>query len=317
MSAEDADNLRGRGLQPGDAEWEQRGICRTVTWPRSRFTTLGKRDDGTPLPGTYLTGKTEEKEKQRRFVQIGFVDPVSLDTGKKKQLLAAIDRLPQTLVKELCRFIVSEDHKVSILFDESAADDWLTALEEQVQITDIYIVTPIKRVFEELKTKANEALGPLLVSEEAKRPMSDGFAANLAYFKLDFLEKDRVALKRAFREILPLLWLKAGAIGPRPKLAKTAAEPKFFAPKENSFAVLLDESRLSEFVDVIKVRTDLTHIFLVTDDDEAFKEMAAEVADKIKTSHRVQVVQLYRDYLENFMINKGVDDRAKTSGGEA
>ena len=33
--------------------------------------------------------------------------------------------------------------------------------------------------------------------------MGAGFAANLAYFKLDFLDKDRVALKRAFREVLP------------------------------------------------------------------------------------------------------------------
>jgi adenine-specific DNA-methyltransferase len=44
-------------------------------------------------------------------------------------------------------------------------------------------------------------------------PMAEGFLANLAYFKLEFLDKDQVALKRAFREILPLLWLKAGAIG--------------------------------------------------------------------------------------------------------
>jgi adenine-specific DNA-methyltransferase len=50
--------------------------------------------------------------------------------------------------------------------------------------------------------------------------MSAGFAANLAYFKLDFLDPERVSLRRAFREILPLLWLKAGAVGPRPELKR-------------------------------------------------------------------------------------------------
>ncbi len=62
VSAEEAENLRDRGLQPGDAEWEALGICRSVTWPRSKYTILGKRDDGTQLTGEYLTGKTAEKE---------------------------------------------------------------------------------------------------------------------------------------------------------------------------------------------------------------------------------------------------------------
>ncbi|MDQ5910583.1 MAG: site-specific DNA-methyltransferase, partial [Pseudomonadota bacterium] len=42
------------------------------------------------------------------------------------------------------------------------------------------------------------------------------------------------------------------------------------------------------------------HVYLVTDSEDAFQEMARQL--------RVpQVIQLYRDYLENFMINKGQD----------
>jgi adenine-specific DNA-methyltransferase len=44
-------------------------------------------------------------------------------------------------------------------------------------------------------------------------------------------------------------------------------------------------------------RKDITHIFLVTDSDEAFQEMAAQLPVP-------QVIQLYRDYLDNFAINK-------------
>ena len=95
----------------------------------------------------------------------------------------------------------------------------MEALDGQEHITDFYIVAPTKRVFDGLKAQINDLLGPILVPEDEKRPMSEGFPANLAYFKLDFLDKDRVTLKRAFREILPLLWLKAGAVGPRPELA--------------------------------------------------------------------------------------------------
>ncbi len=130
VSAEEAAALSARGLQPGDADWEAQGICRSVTWPRSKYTILGQRDDGSVLTGEYLTGKTVEREKARSFTQIGFVDPAQLDTpAKKKQVVALIDGLPQTLVKDPCPFIVSEDHKVSVLFDLAAAEDWLETLD--------------------------------------------------------------------------------------------------------------------------------------------------------------------------------------------
>jgi adenine-specific DNA-methyltransferase len=311
VSGEEADNLRARGLQPGDAEWEAMGICRSVTWPRSKFTIRGQRDDGTPLPGDYLTGKTVEKEKPRTFTQIGFVDSATLDTtAKKKQVLALIDGLPQTLVKDPCSFIVSEEHKASILFDATAAAEWLAALEEQGHITDFYIVTPVKKIFDGLKAQVNDLLGPLLVNEDEKRPMSAGFEANLAYFKLEFLDKDRVALKRAFREILPLLWLKAGAVGARPELRAVAnkgnREQPVFIPDGANFAVLLDEGRLAKLLQGLRGRTGLSHVFIVTDADESFKAMAAEVVETLGAANPgIRVVQLYRDYLVNFMINKG------------
>lgn len=317
VSAEEVESLRARDLQPGDAEWEALGICRSVTWPRSKFTIRGQRDDGTALPGDYLTGKTVEKEKTRSFTQIGFVDPTTLDTpAKKKQVVALINGLPQTLVKDPCPFIVTEDHKASILFDTATAEDWLAVLEEQDQITDFYIVTPNKRVFDSLKAQVVELLGPLLVSEDEKRPMNAGFATNLAYFKLDFLDKDRVALKRAFREILPLLWLKAGAVGARPALPKCEPEPVIFAPVDSNFAVLLDEGRLAKLLKSLAKRSGLSHVFIVTDADESFKAMSTEVVETLGGANPgLKVVQLYRDYLMNFMINKRQDSATVAASG--
>lgn len=312
VSAEESAALNARGLQPGDAEWEAQGICRSVTWPRSKYTILGQRDDGSVLTGEYLTGKSVEREKARSFTQIGFVDPATLDTpAKKKQVVALIDGLPQTLVKDACPFIVSEEHKASVLFDPAAAEDWLEALDGQEHITDVYIVTPTKRVFDQLKAQVVELLGPLLVPEEEKRPMSEGFAANLAYFKLDFLEKERVSLRRAFREILPLLWLKAGAVGPRPELKRGEPEPALLAPEASNFVVLLDEARMGRLLKVLDGRTGLSHVFIVTDADESFKTMAQDVREVAgKANPGLQVVQLYRDYLLNFMINKNQDRAA-------
>lgn len=139
-------------------------------------------------------------------------------------------------------------------------------------------------------------------------PMSEGFPANLAYFKLDFLDKDRVTLKRAFREILPLLWLKAGSVGPRPELARGELEPVVFAPAGGNFVVLLEESRLARLMKALKGHTSLSHVFIVTDSDESFKAMTTEVREAVgRANPDLQVVQLYRDYLVNFMINKRQD----------
>lgn len=305
VGEQESERLTQIGLQPGDDEWEQLGICRSVTWPRSKFTILGKRGDGARLPGDYLTGRTLERQRPRRVTQIGFVDPGALDrAATKKQLVALIEGLPQTLVTDPCPFIVSADHKASVLFAEGAGEDWLAALDGQDHITDLYIVTKGKARFDTLKGEIQSLLGPILVPEEEKRPLADGFAANLAYFKLEFLDKDRVALKRAFREILPLLWLKAGAIGPRPELPKGEAEPPFFAPPDNPFAVLLDEGSLKALLAALADRSGLRCVFIVTDSGDAFKEMAAEVIEALgPNSPGLTTVQLYRDYLENFMIN--------------
>jgi adenine-specific DNA-methyltransferase len=139
-------------------------------------------------------------------------------------------------------------------------------------------------------------------------PMAEGFAENLAYFKLDFLDPERVSLRRAFREILPLLWLKAGAVGPRPELKCGESEPALFAPEGSNFVVLLDETRMGRLLKALAGRAGLSHVFIVTDADESFKSMAQDVREVAeKANHGLQVVQLYRDYLLNFMINQSQD----------
>ena len=76
--------------------------------------------------------------------------------------------------------------------------------------------------------------------------MADGFKANAAFFKLGFLDKNAVALGRQFKELLPVLWLKAGAHGPCPALEETAEVPDMLVLPVNRFAVLTDESQYEE-----------------------------------------------------------------------
>ena len=128
-------------------------------------------------------------------------------------------------------------------------------------------------------------------------PMADGFKANAAFFQLSFLNKTMVALGRQFRELLPVLWMKAGAHGPCPAL--TADElPDMLVLPENKFAVLLDESAFSDFLPLVQDVPEIQTVFLITDSSDGYREMIAHLDGK-------ETYQLYRDYLDNFRINIG------------
>jgi adenine-specific DNA-methyltransferase len=241
------------------------------------------------------------KEKARTYRQLSFVDPATLTTtARKRELVGLIPAIPAGEIKGDTAWFVSAEARctAAILFDAAQGDAFLEALEGLDHVTHFYIVTQNNRRFAELKAQIEDLLGPIEAQEEEKRPLREGFPANLAYFKLDLLDKNQVALGRQFREILPLLWLRAGAVGARPELPAGAPIPAMLIPAANPFAVLADETRFADFLAAVSGRKDLTHIFLVTDSEDAFREMAEQLAAP-------HIIQLYRDYLENFMINRG------------
>ena len=77
--------LRKNGLSPWDTEWEKEGICKAVTWPRTKCTITGKRYDGTPIPGEYPVSKDGEQRlaadgfaANAVYFKLGFLDKTSV-----------------------------------------------------------------------------------------------------------------------------------------------------------------------------------------------------------------------------------------------
>lgn len=186
VSADDVKNLRQQGLHPGDEGWENHGIARYITWPRTVCSIEGYDVNGNPLKGDYIG-------------------------------------------------------------------------------SDI--------------------------------PMANGFKANAAFFKLSFLDKTSVALGRQFRELLPVLWMKAGAIGRCPVLESDEL-PEMLILSHNKMAVLVDEIYYSEFDAELSHHPKIQTVFIVTDSETAYRSM-------IRTYEGKECYQLYRDYLDNFRINTG------------
>lgn len=128
------------------------------------------------------------------------------------------------------------------------------------------------------------------------RSMADGFKANVAFFKLGFLDKTSVALGRQFKEMLPTLWLKAGAYGICPEVDEKS--PAMMILPQNKMAILLDETAYPRFEEQVRNNADIQTVFIVTDSESGYREMITSFSGKT-------TYQLYRDYLDNFRINTG------------
>ena len=126
------------------------------------------------------------------------------------------------------------------------------------------------------------------------KSISDGFKANVAFFKLGFLDKTAVGLGSQLAELIPVLWLKAGAHGACPELKDNNAT--MMIQPENKFAILIDEKQFSAFEEEMQKYPEIQTIYFVTDSDPGYREMIKGYADK-------DTYQLYRDYLDNFRIN--------------
>ena len=132
---------------------------------------------------------------------------------------------------------------------------------------------------------------------ESQLSMADGFAANAAFFKLGFLDKTAVGLGRQFKELVPVLWLKAGAHGPCPELKSQEAPATLVLP-ENHFAVLTDEAQFESFAAQVNSESRIETVYIVTDSEAGYREMISGLKAE-------NTFQLYRDYLDNFRINQG------------
>lgn len=126
-------------------------------------------------------------------------------------------------------------------------------------------------------------------------PMADGFEANVEFFRLDYLDPDKVELGRQFNAIVPMLWMAAESVG---QWEEWDGSAPWSLPKGSTYGVLFDEDHLSGFAAGVDAHASVTHVWLVTNSHAAFVEMRQALPDNL-----VEVRQLYRDYLRNFTVN--------------
>lgn len=288
--------LLPKGICPGDEEWEKWGIARYVNWPRTKCSILGVDVNGKPIEGEYITSLTETKLSDRKFTQINYLAEGAM-LKQKKALVSLINKQKNVklpTMKEDAAFLVSEedDWNASILFDVNEAEAWMEALDGNSHITNFYIVAEKDAAYKRIKAEVSELMGQIEETIPVKMPMKDGFKANAAFFKLGFLDKRSVARGRQLQELLPVLWLKAGAKGECP----TSVVGEYTIWPDNQMALLKNEASFPLFKEEMKQHPEVEVVYIVTDSQHAYLNMTEEMKG-------IKTYQLYRDYLENFRIN--------------
>ncbi|KGN39273.1 site-specific DNA-methyltransferase [Knoellia subterranea] len=130
-------------------------------------------------------------------------------------------------------------------------------------------------------------------------PMADGLDENIEFFELTYEDPGLVSLGRKFHAVAPLLWLMAGAQGPRVDAIDT--DKGWAIPDGGTYGVLFEPEHWSDFALEVNARADsdqpLTHTFIVTDADTEYRQVISKLPSGVVTQ------RLYRDYLRNFEIN--------------
>lgn len=298
VSEAEAESLKAQGYQPGDEEWERMGIARYVNWPRTKCSISGKDVHGKLIPGDYFTNNVLEEELERSFIQIPFIDVLgALSLSLKKQLIKVIGTKENGLkgkgIKRETEFVIGKT--ATILFNPAVYEEWISELDGLDEISTVYIVTPDNTTFTAITNSVKDALAPISERKYLTLKRSDGFKTNAVFFKLGFLNKNSVALGRQFKELVPLLWMKSGAIGPCPSVDETI--PDMLILPKNHFAVLIDEQQWPSFEELLAENDEIDTVFIITDSESGYQEMISHL-------NVSNTFQLYRDYLDNFRINK-------------
>ena len=86
VSAEEAKELRNRGLRPGDTDWEALGIFEHITRPRVTAAITGKTPDDEPIVGDYkFTDEfpmADGFEENVAFLELRYLDADDIDLGQ-------------------------------------------------------------------------------------------------------------------------------------------------------------------------------------------------------------------------------------------
>ncbi|WP_448389522.1 site-specific DNA-methyltransferase [Microbacterium aurum] len=148
VSAEEQAELRELGLRPGDAKWEQWGICDYITKPRIRSAITGRTPDGEPIQAGYKFvdefPMAEGFEENAAFFTLSYESPWMVEADKAFAAIAPMLWLRAGAVGDRIDSIeggwaVTDSY--GILKDLDLASGFVAELQRHEGIRIAYVVT--------------------------------------------------------------------------------------------------------------------------------------------------------------------------------
>lgn len=146
----------------------------------------------------------------------------------------------------------------------------------------------IKAAMTGINTKGEPIKGDYKFTEEF--PMSEGFKENAVFFDLKYEDGKAIRLNMAFKEIAPLLWMKAGSKG---RMIQVIS-PQGYDVSEQ-YAILFDFLAAKDFIKAVK-DSGIKVAYIVTDSEPLYQQIYKQLPKGIEP------VRLYENYLTSFSI---------------
>jgi adenine-specific DNA-methyltransferase len=173
VSADEQKALRERGLRPGDAEWEQWGICDYITKPRVEAAITGKMPDGEPIKGDYnFTDEfpmADGFEENAEFFTLTYETPLSVNHNIAFARIAPLLWLRAGSRGKRIDKLPTEGWAVvdayGLLVDLDAATPFIKAVSKAKDLRVAYIVTDDDRRFQAIARRLPEGVEPVRLYE--------------------------------------------------------------------------------------------------------------------------------------------------------
>lgn len=163
VSAEEQVTLRKQGLRPGDARWEELGICEYITKPRLRAALTGKTPDGEPINGDYKFGEefpmSEGFEENVAFFTLSYESQWRVSTDRAFGAIAPLLWLRAGAVGRRIDALIAGwevADSYGIINDLDRAFEFTSALKKAEDVRIAYVVTDDEGRYQQV---ANELPG--------------------------------------------------------------------------------------------------------------------------------------------------------------
>jgi adenine-specific DNA-methyltransferase len=151
VSADEVKEFTAKGLRQGDPEWEEHGIARYVTWPRTKCSIEGVDIKGNPLEGNYLGSGIPMADGFKAnviFCELTYESawPIRLDRAFNAiaPILWMQAGCKGPIIRRIGKSYLTTDY-YGVLFDYNQASKFCDKVKNTPTIKTVYVVTDDQR----------------------------------------------------------------------------------------------------------------------------------------------------------------------------